>query len=271
MPIAPIPGGSLHYELTGQPLDGGRPPIALLLPQSGGPVGLNPFIDQLATHHTVLTYDQRGTGGSSPMPEAMSMATQAADVVALLDTLAIGRAHLLCHSTGCGIGISTAANHPDRVAQLILASPWTHADQHLTTMQNLRIAAARALAATQYAHFNAALLFPPDFRRAHQTGFERLAAAAPAKPQNADQIARRLNAILAFDARPLLPAIQCQTLAIAAKDDQLMPAWFAAEAAHLTPNARLTELEGGGHMILETRTSEMIDAVLEFLSRDRMP
>ncbi|MFY0613959.1 MAG: alpha/beta fold hydrolase [Hyphomicrobiaceae bacterium] len=265
MPIAPIPGGSLHYQLAGQPLNQDRPPVVLLLPQSSGPVGLVPFIDQLAAHHTIITYDQRGTGGSSPMPDAMSMATQAMDVVALLDVLEVEHATLLCHSTGCGIGISTAAAHPDRITRLILASPWTHADPHLTTMQNLRIAAARALAPTQYAHFNAALLFPPGFRRTYQTGFDQLAANAPAKPQNADEIARRLNAILAFDARPLLPSIQCQAVAITARDDQLMPSWFAAEAAHLIPNASLLELDGGGHMILETRASDIIEVVLPFL------
>ncbi len=44
-----------------------------------------------------------------------------------------------------------------------------------------------------------------------------------------------------------------------------MPSWFAAEAAHLIPNASLLELYGGGHMILETRASDIIEVVLPFL------
>lgn len=138
-------------------------------------------------------------------------------------------------------------------------------------MQNLRIAAARALAPTPYAQFNAALLFPPEFRRAHQSGFDQMAASAPAKPQDADAIARRLTAILAFDARPLLPTIRCRTLAITARDDQLMPTWFAAEVARLIANAQLMELDGGGHMILETRAADVTSAVLSFLSDDWTP
>ncbi|MGI9477036.1 MAG: alpha/beta fold hydrolase [Hyphomicrobiaceae bacterium] len=265
MPIAPVQGGTLHYDVTGRPLDQSHAPIALLLPQSTGPIGLTPFIQQLAAHHTVITYDQRGTGGSSPVPDSMSMATQAGDLIELLDALDVEQAVLLCHSTGCGIGISAAAAHPDRVSHLVLVSPWTHADPHLTTMQNLRIAAARALDPKQYAHFNAALLFPPDFRRAHQAGFDQLATAAPDKPQDADEIARRLNAILAFDARPLLPAIACRTLAITAQDDQLMPSWFAAEAAAAIASAALVELDDGGHMLLETRAFEIIEAVRPFI------
>lgn len=266
MAIADIPGGRLAYTVAGRPLEGGRSPLVLLLPQSGGPLGIDAFIDGLARHHAVVTYDQRGTGESSPMPDELTMATQAGDVVALLDVLGIERAGLVCHSTGCGIGIALARAHPERVSQLVLASPWTHADGHLTTMQNLRVAAARALDPAAYAHFNAALLFPPAFRRAHQAGFERIAAAAEGRPQDADVIARRLAAILAFDARALLPAIGQRALVIAAKDDQLMPVWFARKAAEMLPAAELVELDEGGHMILETQAAAVLEAVGRFLS-----
>ena len=267
MPIADIPGGSLHYDVAGAGLASDRVPLVLLLPQSAGPVGITSLIDGLAKYHAVITYDQRGTGGSSPAPETMSMATQAADLVGLLGALNVGKANLLCHSTGCGIGISVAAAHAERLDKLVLTSPWTYADPHLTTMQNLRVAAARALDPVQYAHFNAALLFPPEYRRAHQAGFERLAIEASDRPQDADTIKRRLDAILAFDARPHLAAFRIRTLIIAAQDDQLMPAWFAAEAARSIHGSELLELDGGGHMLLETRTSEIVDAVLRFLQR----
>lgn len=263
MPIAEITSGTLHYTITGA-MD--HPPLVLLLPQSRGPVGIDALIDALARHHCVITYDQRGTGGSSKAPEELPMTTQADDLIGLLDALDIHETALLCHSTGCGIGLSTAARIPDRISSLILASPWTHADPHLHTMQHLRIAAARALDPEQYAHFNAALLYPPDYRRAHQDGFARLASDARSNPQDPDQIAGRLAAILAFDARPLLPEIKVKTLVMTAKDDQLMPDWFGAEAAKLLPDGHLIELDGGGHMLLETRTSSIVENVLSFLS-----
>ncbi len=265
MPHAEISGGRLHYEIIERGLNTKQTALALLLPQSTGPIGLESFIDRLARHHNVITYDQRGTGGSSPMSDTMSMATQATDFIGLLDALGVQRTALLCHSTGCGIGLSVAAKHPERVTALILASPWTYADAHLTTMQRLRIAAARALDPIQYAYFNAALLFPPDYRRAHQAGFERLATKALERPQDANEIEHRLSAILAFDARPLLPTIRSATLVISARDDQLMPIWFASEAVHTIPDSELLELDGGGHMILETRATEVSENILQFL------
>ena len=158
MPFARIEGGDIHYEERG-----GGAALAMLLPQSAGPVGVNPFVDRLAARFRVIRYDQRGTGQSAPVagPEGMTMAGRAAEFGALLDALGIDRTHLFCHSTGCGIGLAYAASRPDRVAGLVLANPWSHGDAHLATMQRLRVAAAQALDAYRYAWFNASLLFRP--------------------------------------------------------------------------------------------------------------
>ena len=260
MPLARTEGGDIHYEESGS-----GAVLALLLPLSGGPVGVRPFQERLAERFRVVRYDQRGTGRSAPVtaPEGMTMAGRAAELAALLDALRIERAHLFCHSTGCGIGLSLAAASPDRVAGLVLANPWSHGDAHLTAMQRLRVAAARALDPYRYAWFNASLLFPPDHRRAHAEAFETLARNAA--PQDAERIEDRLEAILAFDARPLAPGLTCPTLIVTAADDQLMPPWFGAELAALIPGATHRALDGGGHMLPETRGEALADAVADFL------
>ena len=260
MPLAQTNGDDIHYEQRGN-----GPPLAMLLPQSAGPVGVGPFIDRLAARFRIIRYDQRGTGRSAPVtaPEGMTMAGRAGELEGLLDALGIDRALLFCHSTGCGIGLAFAASRPDRVAGLALANPWSHGDAHLTAMQRLRVAAARALDPYRYAWFNASLLFPPDYRRAHAGAFERLASNAP--PQDAEGIEARLEAILAFDARPLAPGLACPALIATAADDQLMPPWFGAELAALIPGAVHLALDGGGHMLPETRAEAVASAVLDFL------
>ncbi len=237
----------------------------LLLPQSGGPIGVEPFVRILADSHLVIRYDQRGTGRSAPLsgPEAGGMAARAGEVAGLLDALDIAQADLFCHSTGCGIGLSLASTHGSRIRRLVLAAPWSHGDDFLTSMQRLRVAAARALAPPDYARFNASLLYPPDHRRRHADGFARQAATAA--PQDADAISDRLEAILAFDARPLLSAIDHPCLVTTARDDQLMPPWFAREIAEALPQARLLELQDGGHMLAETRAEMLATAVAAFL------
>jgi aminoacrylate hydrolase len=262
MPIAKTPKGSIAYEQAGT-----GAPLVLLLPQSSGPVGVGPFVEGLAGQFSVIRYDQRGTGGSPPPsdPAAVTMRDRAREVVELLDALGITQAHLFCHSTGCGIGIAFASAYPERLDRLVLCNPWAYADAHLTTMQNLRVAAARALNPQDYATFNASLLFSPGYRRAHAAGFAAQAAAA--SPQDADQIASRLHAILAFDTRKLTPAIDQPALVVAADDDQLMPHWFGRDIAASLPNGLYVEMRGGGHMLPETQTEPLVELVTDFLGR----
>ena len=260
MPIVNAPGGDIHYSMQGAGAS-----LMLLMPQSSGPLGVEPFIHGLAERSSVVSYDQRGTGQSAPPPTAgpVSMAERADEVIGLLDALSIERTSLFCHSTGCGIGLAFAAAHGDRLNRLVLVAPWEYGDPFLTTMQTLRINAAKALDPEVYARFNASLLFPPTYRRLHEARFSE--QAAEAAPQNAKEIAGRLNAILAFDSRPHLPNINCPTLVISAEDDQLMPAWFGRSIAKNIPNAKYVELAGGGHMLLETRTAELLGLVSDFL------
>ena len=259
MTMAPNGETLLHYELSGA-----GSPVLFLLPQSTGPGGRRHVHDAIKGQHSLMTYDQRGTGRSSPSTVQMSMAAQAEDALAILDHAGIEAAHLFCHSTGCGIGLSLAANHGDRVKSIALTNPWTHGDAHLSTMQRLRIAAARARDSKSYAQFNSALLFPPEYRREHADAFAAQCAAAAA--QDADNIERRLEAILAFDARPLLARISAPALVVSAADDQLMPPWFAKEIAVSMSRAQLHTLDGGGHMLPETRPEELSQLTLAHLA-----
>jgi pimeloyl-ACP methyl ester carboxylesterase len=256
MPEVKIDGASIHYESRGS-----GPVLLMLLPQSSGPVGLDALLTGLVENHRVVTYHQRGTGRSSAWSEPMSMVDQAADAALVLEAAGAECAHIFCHSTGCGIGISLAASHVHLTTSLSLVNPWTWGDPHLTTMQNLRIAAARTLDPIHYSRFNAALLFPPEYRREHQAGFVRMAKDACRSPHNADDIQRRLESILAFDARTLLAQLDVPTLVVGARDDQLMPAWFAEEAAAIMSNAELELFDGGGHMLPETRTMRLLEVV----------
>lgn len=252
---------SLHYVTSGEGTG-----ILLLLPQSSGPEGRRALLEGLSRAHRVIAYDQRGTGASSSWAEPMSMQDQARDANTVLTAAGAGRAHLLCHSTGCGIGIAFAGCFPERVASLVLLNPWTHGDPYLESAQRLRIALAHALNPEDYARYNAALLFPPEYRRQQAAGFAAAFAAARHAPHDAHAIERRLEAILAFDARDQLPKLTSPSIVIAAADDQLMPSWFATQASELLPNSRLEVLPGGGHMLTETRPDTLLSRLLPWFA-----
>ncbi|HEY0295449.1 MAG TPA: alpha/beta fold hydrolase [Bordetella sp.] len=232
MPTLSVDGARIYYELAGE-----GPAVVVTAGQGTGPQARQALIDGLARRHTVLTYDPRGTGRSDPVPQGHDIETLAQDVLALMDAVKFEKARVIGLSTGTGKATVLAAQHPDRVERLILAAPWTHGDPEFFILQNLRKAAARTMPPEHYAHFNALLLYCPAYRREHAEQFAEMARRAIGLQQDAEGTAARLDAILRFDARPLYGRIACPTLVFGARDDLVMPLWFAQDAARAIPGA----------------------------------
>jgi pimeloyl-ACP methyl ester carboxylesterase len=74
--------------------------------------------------HTVIAYDARGHGRSSPAPDrAYGYEHLAADLQAVLDTAGIARTVLAGASMGAHTAVRFALEHPERVAALALITP----------------------------------------------------------------------------------------------------------------------------------------------------
>ena len=191
MPFMTLEAGDIFYEIhqVHDSLPSNQAiPVVILRPISRGPIGIGPFIELLAHHHPVINYDQRGMGQSPPgkIHAPVPMSARANEVFELLDALGLRTAHLVCHSTGCGIGLSMIAAQSERIATLTLVSPWAYGDAYLTRMQNLRIAAAKALMPDDYFRFNVSLLYPPEYRRQHEEGFAQMELVAADTEVNAE-------------------------------------------------------------------------------------
>ena len=108
MPFLKLDRGDIYYEISGEAKQKENSPIIILKPLSRGPIGVQPFIDILAIKNPVINYDQRGLGKSpsSPFISPVPLSERAKEVFELLDGLSINSAHIVCHSTGCGIGLS---------------------------------------------------------------------------------------------------------------------------------------------------------------------
>jgi pimeloyl-ACP methyl ester carboxylesterase len=76
--------------------------------------------DPLAERGRVARYDQRAHGESTAPPGPCRREDLAADAVAVLDALGVGRAVLVGHSLGGIVAMTTALEYPERVAGLVL-------------------------------------------------------------------------------------------------------------------------------------------------------
>jgi 3-oxoadipate enol-lactonase/4-carboxymuconolactone decarboxylase len=110
-------GLAVHVQLEGP--EGA--PVVLLLHSLG--TSLHVWDDQakaLARHFRVVRPDLRGHGLTAVPPGPYSIAEMARDVLAVMDAIGVGSAHVAGLSIGGMVAQSLAAQAPERVASLIL-------------------------------------------------------------------------------------------------------------------------------------------------------
>lgn len=113
--------GDLYLEVaTAGPLD--APPVLFVHGNGPNCRQFAPQFSTLADRYRLIAPSLRGHGGSdrpeTPTIEDFSIARLAADVVAVLDHLEVGRAHLVGNSLGGLIGFELATTRPDRLTTL---------------------------------------------------------------------------------------------------------------------------------------------------------
>jgi pimeloyl-ACP methyl ester carboxylesterase len=109
---------------------GDGPPVVLLHGLACGQRMWFHQVRALRSHFRVVTYDQRGHGGTDAPAVATgySAALLARDLVGVLDALKIERAAIVGFSLGGGPALALASSQPQRVSRLVLADVGAGAD-----------------------------------------------------------------------------------------------------------------------------------------------
>ena len=82
------------------------------------------FVEVPLKHRYIVEFDRRGTGGSQREAADLSLGAQVADLVAVVDAVGLEQFELIGWFDGCAVALSFAADYPDRVSRLVLASPF---------------------------------------------------------------------------------------------------------------------------------------------------
>jgi pimeloyl-ACP methyl ester carboxylesterase len=119
MPFADNGGVRIHYEVEGQ-----GPPLVLHhgFAMDLGQWRLTGYVDALRPDYRLILMDPRGHGASDKPHDAQAYRKRltAADVIAVLDTLGVEKAHFFGYSMGGVIGFAVARFAPERLASLIV-------------------------------------------------------------------------------------------------------------------------------------------------------
>lgn len=226
-----------------------------------------PQLEAFGKHFRVVTYDQRGTGADrSRLPEGYSIAEMADEAAALLDRLDISSCHFVGHALGGAVGLEFARRHSTRMRRLAVVNGWARMDSHTERCFEARLALLKHCGVPEYIRAQAIFLYPAAWASANA---ERLAVEdknGVLHFQGVDNLRARLAALRAWGVTDHLADIRAEVLALAAKDDVLVP-WTASEVlVDRLPRGRLKLLAEGGHACTVTRPDDSNAALLDFLA-----
>jgi 3-oxoadipate enol-lactonase len=199
--------------------------------------------------HRVLSYDQRGLGGSEPVDRPAVMLDYARDLLGLLNHVGIYRAVFVGVSFGGRVAQELALAWPGRVEGLVLVGTSGGGEGHtpgdpaaLTLLER-----SATLSADQWQHGLMPHLFGPAYLEHQGHRLERLARWWADHPQPPAAIAHQWQAMRAFDRWSELAAIQSPCLVVHGTADTLSPIANGEALAARIPGARLESMPGLGH------------------------
>jgi aminoacrylate hydrolase len=254
-------GGELAYRVEGS----GKP--LLLVAGLGGQASFwDRFAERCTPHRTVIRHDHRGCGHSSRCDQPYSVATMAADLLALMDHLGLAHADIVGHSTGGAIAQRIAIDAPKRLDRIVLSATFARPCAWFRRLFHARLQVLELGGMPMYRAHSALFLNAPYWIARHDDDLERsLAAAGDGHPLDAEITRRRIHAILAHDTVDSLAQIRHACQVIVARDDMVTPVYHSEQIAQAIPDASLVVLPQGGHYLAIAEVDRYAQAVLGFL------
>lgn len=259
---ARLNGAMLNFEVSGRE-DG--PAVVLHHALAGNLSTFDDLAGQLAPLYRVIRPDARGHGASEMTAAPYSFEMLAADVIQLIDHLAIPRAHFLGLSMGGMVGQYLGFLYPERIASLMLVSTTSRIPPEAHAGWDERIAAARAGGMATQVEAAIARWLSPLAQRSRPELAARLARMIEATP--VEGFIGWASAIRDLDITSRLGAIRAPALVVVGALDPGTPV-SSAEVIHAAiPAAQLVVMDDLSHM-LPLEAPEAFAAVINaFLAR----
>jgi len=245
-PLVVVPSWLSHLELDQQELVGPA------------------FFERLGSGFSLVRYDKRGMGLSQRDLDDYSLESQVTDLHALVSHLALRDITLFGSSQGGAIGIALTAQHPELVARLILYGTY----HSFPTDVRQKMAAVLPLVRADWTGLGTAPMlemFVPGSSPETRSFFCRYQKEAA----NGIDAANIMESLVSYDVSALLSQIAVPTLVIHRREDVAVSVQQARDLAGAIPNAQLIVLEGAVHLPYWGETAPLLDAISEFLGRQK--
>jgi pimeloyl-ACP methyl ester carboxylesterase len=229
-----------------------------------GSWGWGPVLAPLARRFRVLTFDNRGIGGSDRPPGPYSAALMADDALAVLQAAEVDGAHVVGTSLGGMVAQELALRHSWAVDNLVLACTTPGGTNAYPMPEQTVRLITQPLDLPPLERFKVfvrnALSEPYD-----ETMVEQLAQTRIEEAQPLDAWQAQAAAGITHDALNRLAGIRAPTLVVTGTADEVVDPRNSELLADLIPNARLERVEGAGHLFFWQEPERFVSLLGEFL------
>ncbi len=232
------------------------------------------WYEALASHFTLIRYDQRGCGLSDRKVDNITFESWVQDLEAIVEAVGLSRFPLLGISQGGAVAAAYTARNQDRITRLMIYGGYLRGRRlrNLTPEQEEETEVLIKLIRMGWGSEN------PAFRQVFTTLFQPDADLEQIKSLNlihksstsADTAERIVSCLDRIDVRAMAARIRAPTLILHARDDARVPFEEGRITAAMIPNARFISLDSRNHILLETEPAwqTFTEAILPFARAD---
>jgi 3-oxoadipate enol-lactonase len=233
----------IHYEMEGP----GDAPLVTLSHSLATTLELWDLqLPVLRGAYRILRFDTRGHGSSSAPPGPYTMEMLAADVIGLLDHLAIRRTHFVGISMGGMIGQVLACRYPDRLEKLVLCDTTGRVPPETAPIWEERIRTAETQGMKALAGQTLERWLSAEFRRDQPDITERIRKTILFT--SVPGYVGCSRAISTFEVLDELLKVAAPTLIIAGEKDESTPVSAAEAIQRQIEGSELAVMSGAMHL-----------------------
>jgi 3-oxoadipate enol-lactonase len=216
----------------------------------------------LKESYRVLRYDQRGHGGTDAPAGRYPFDILLADALALLDALAIKKAHFAGLSMGGATALGLAERHPERFDRIIVCDSPCQSTPQSSQQWEERIVVAQKQGMEPLVELTVGRWFPPETLAKNPPHLDKVRAMIRATPVNG--FIGCAAALADHDYASAAASVKHPVLFLVGEKDAPAP---AMRKLHEKLNgSRYVELPGAGHISNMDRPAEFNRAVADFLA-----
>ena len=218
---------------------------------------------ELKHAYRVLRYDQRGHGGTEATSGRYSFDLLLADVIALMDALAIKQAHFAGLSMGGATALGLAETHPDRLDRVIVCDTPCQSTPASAQQWEERIVVAQKQGMEALVEPTIGRWFPPDVLKANPPHLDKVRRMVRTTPVNG--FIGCAAALADHDYASAVATVKRPVLFMAGEKDGVTPVAMRKLSTAL-PGSRYVEFPGAGHISNMDQPDGFTRAIEQFLA-----